>query len=263
MLKIMGILNITPDSFSDGGLYNSPSKAIKQLYKLLEQGADVIDIGAESTRPGAILLDTNTEWQRLEPILQEIDRQNIKTIISLDTRKGAIAELALRYSVQIINDVSGLADPKMLKILQQNPKLKIVLNHHRGLPVKPHNASTNPQIIKEISDFWEQKLHYAQSLKPLQIILDPGFGFGKNNQENLLLLKNLAALHQKFAFPFLIGLSRKRFVRKLWSESNQDLGSVSLATLACTQILTEPTNLLYLRCHQPDLHKPLRTLFST
>ena len=265
-MQIVGILNITPDSFSDGGLYYDSQKAIAHLYTLLEEGADLIDIGAESTRPGAIFIDQTTEWQRLEPVLQEIKKQNLKITLSIDTRKAYIAKRSLDYldSVQIINDVSSLEDPEMLVLLKENPDLKIVLNHHRGLPVIQQNQITNWQIMQEIISFFRQKLGEESELKTLrlsQIILDPGFGFGKNTQENLLILQNLDLLRETFDLPLFLGLSRKRFVRELWGEQNQEIGSLGLIAFALAKIPNLPEKSLYIRCHEPGLYKPLKKLF--
>jgi len=251
----MGILNITPDSFSDGDLYLEPPKALEQLYKLISAGADLIDIGAESTRPNATLIDENEEWQRLEPILKEITRNKVQIPLSIDTRKAIIAQKCLEMGVKFINDVSSLEDPQMVKVLAKFPESSIVLTHHRGLPVKSINAKPNLNLMQEIIIFFEEKLRQLKN-NANEIILDMGFGFGKGLEENILMLKEINCLQKHFGLPVLIGLSRKRFVKELWPNQNPDWASVVLSAVA----VGGGANII--RCHEPHLFAPLKQIWK-
>ena len=223
--QIMAIINITPDSFSDGGQYLKPDKALKRIIELAkEDNIHYIDIGAESTRPSATLVDETEEWQRLETVLDKIPK-SIKSKISIDTRKASIAKKALEKDYRIINDVSGLEDTAMTGSIAQYPDAKIIINHHRGLPPSYTPEEINLNIMDEIIEYFEQKLKYAKdsSVKESQIILDPGLGFGKNTKENLLILDNLQKLKTHFNLPILIGASRKRFIKELFGTDNESL----------------------------------------
>lgn len=254
-MLIMGILNITPDSFSDGNLYFDCSNALKQLYKLIEEGADIIDIGAESTRPNAVLIDEYEEWKRLEPILQEIKKNKINIPFSIDTRKATIAQKCLEMGIKFVNDVSSLEDEKMLDVLNKFPKSSIILTHHRGLPATAQNFKPNLKITREIIVFFEERIKKLKNHKN-QIILDLGFGFGKGLEENLLILHKIDIIKKHFDFPLLVGLSRKRFVKQLWSEENADWASVVLSSLAVHNGAD------IIRCHKPILFYPLKKVFN-
>lgn len=266
-LLIMGILNITPDSFSDGGLYSTPQEYLSRALELIEQGADIIDIGAESTRPGSQLLEEEEEWNRLEPTLKIIAKEKLSHSISIDTRKSSVARKALNYftnqdmNVKYINDVSALNDSHMVSVIAEFPHSKMILNHHRGIPPSSKNVITNPNLIEEIINFFDQRITLSKraGIKEEQIILDPGLGFGKNTEENIFILNNLGKIKRHFDLPLLIGASRKRFVREYWDTSGnnilmQDIGSMSFALLG---ILNGAD---IIRCHNPLIHKPLKEL---
>ncbi len=260
-LQLMGILNITPDSFSDGGKYFDENQALKHFVYLTESGADIIDIGAESSRPGAILIDEVTEWQRLENILKKINELKLKPKISLDTYKGIIAQKALQQNlVQIINDVSGLQDNLMLETLREFPNCEIILNHNRGIPVAKENyAFDKKNTWSEIIMFFEKRLKKLAEINfpPDKIILDLGLGFGKGLEENLFLIQNLSQFKKYFNLKILLGPSRKRFIRELWTDTklfgeNLDWASLvisSWAALGGADII---------RCHEIDIYKPLK-----
>ncbi len=209
---IMGVLNITPDSFSDGGRFNNPDRAYARALELEEQGADIIDIGAESTKPGSHRITVDEEWQRLVPVLKRL-RGNLRAPLSLDTYKSEIAERALEYGVEIFNDPSGLTfDPGLAKVAA-NGNAGLILNHMRGQPETwaklPPMQDTVGTIARELEATASRARHAG--VERGRIVIDPGLGFGKRKEQNaeiLAHLKQLAALD----FPILVGPSRKSFL---------------------------------------------------
>ena len=212
--NIMGVLNLTPDSFSDGGKFNSKKKGIDHAISLLNCGANLIDIGGESTRPGSKVIRENLEWQRIEKILKSLIKRKIP--ISLDTRKSKIMGKGINLGVKLINDVSGLEfDSQTLNILKKY-KVPFVIQHSQGTP---ENMQKNPRYKNElldIYDFFEKKIKLLRSkgIKHDKIILDPGIGFGKNLKHNMSLIRNISIFHS-LGFPILVGNSRKRFIKEL------------------------------------------------
>ncbi|MDX1920135.1 MAG: dihydropteroate synthase [Candidatus Caenarcaniphilales bacterium] len=275
-LLLMGILNITPDSFSDGGKYLGQENAAKQLIKLIDEKTNIIDIGAESTKPGSTLIDEDEELKRLLPIIDGIKILPFTDVyFSLDTRKPKVAKLALESGFQIINDVSSLEyinskGNNLAKVLADFPDNFLVLNHHRGIPPSKSYSKNNPEIMEEISEFFRCKIDFAlqNGMSEKQIILDPGLGFGKSPEENILILCNLEKLKAKFNLPILIGPSRKRFVQKLWNLSlerqfpdsanilanNLDWASCVVSAFA----LNKGVNII--RCHEPSLFSGLKEI---
>ena len=211
--NIMGILNVTPDSFSDGGKFNSKDKGIKKALQMFKSGANIIDIGGESTRPGSKEINTNLEWKRINNILKLICK---KIPVSLDTRKSIIMKKGINLGVKVINDVSGLRhDPKTKDILKSY-KIPFVIQHSQG---KPENMQNNPKYKNElldIYDFFEKKINFLRSIgiKHNDIIIDPGIGFGKNLKHNMNLISRISIFHS-LGFPILVGNSRKRFIKEL------------------------------------------------
>ena len=211
--NIMGVLNLTPDSFSDGGQFNNKSKGIKHAIQMIKSGANIIDIGGESTRPGSKGVKTKIEWKRINKILKSISN---KVPISLDTRKSEIMEKGINLGVKIINDVSGLNyDPDTKNILKKY-KTPFVIQHSQG---SPETMQKNPKYKNElldIYDFFEQKIISLRSfgIKHNNIILDPGVGFGKNLKHNMNLINNISIFHS-LGFPILVGNSRKKFIKEL------------------------------------------------
>ena len=210
--NIMGIVNLTPDSFSDGGKYNSKNKSIDHIKKLITSGANIIDLGGESTRPGAKTLSVQNEWRRLKNSLISFKKKNKSILLSLDTRKPEIMEKSLKYGVDIINDVSGFEfnefSPKMIKKI----KVAKVLHHMQGTP---QNMQKNPKynnVLLDIYDFFENKLKDNSKIK--NIILDPGIGFGKKLKHNLTLISKVSLFHS-LGLPILVGTSRKRFINEI------------------------------------------------
>ena len=214
---LMGIINLTPDSFSDGGLYNNKKLSIKHVNNLLLSGAKILDIGGESTRPGAIDINPKKEWDRIKFILKFL--KNKKSFISLDTRKSFVMEKASNIKIDLINDVSGLSyDPQTINYLKKTNK-PFVIHHMKGTPRNMQIRPSYKNILLDIYDFFETKLKYLrkQGIKHNNIILDPGIGFGKNLKHNITLLKNISIFHS-LGLPVMLGLSRKRFIKDISKE---------------------------------------------
>jgi len=248
--KIWGILNITPDSFSDGGKYFSLEAALKHAQDLINWGADVIDIGAESTRPGARVLELEEEWNRLKSILPLIKEIKKDVLISLDTTKGDIIKRAINY-IDIINDVSGFSDPIMLDIVKTS-NLPAVLMHNLGVPADP--SKTVPErlnIMDEIFRWFEKKL---ETLNTSNIILDPGIGFGKKPLQSLEILKNISELH-KFNLPLLVGHSRKSYMRLLEIDDKDAATALISVHLAQNQVQ-------HIRVHNVALNKQFLDIYD-
>lgn len=224
---IMGIVNVTENSFFDGGKYNTTDKALKHAYTLLEEGADIIDIGAESTRPGSLPISSEDEKEKLLPIIKNLIKNNV--LISVDTRNSSTMEAALNEGVKIINDVSGLNyDINTLNILK-NFNCLYVLMHSQGLPT---NMQVNPKYENapcEIYQFFKKKLLSIkdEGINLQRIIVDPGIGFGKDDNHNFSILKFLS-IFLDLGAPILIGLSRKAFIGRFLGNEKADRLSCSL-----------------------------------
>ncbi len=214
---IMGALNVTPDSFSDGGRFLDPPKAIEQGIRLATAGADILDIGGESTRPGAKVLEKEEEIRRVVPVIQRL-RQEIEIPISIDTRKSTVARAALDAGAEMVNDITALRfDPQMAGLVRERG-VPVVLMHMQG---RPENMQVNPtyvDLIGEILEFFRERIAWAESggIPADRIVIDPGLGFGKSleAQHNLMLLKNLRAFRD-LNKPLLVGASRKAFIGKI------------------------------------------------
>ena len=233
---IMGILNITPDSFSDGGKFNQKNLAKKQLNYLFKCGADLVDIGGESTRPGSKSISTKIEWKRIENILKKIDK---KKIISLDTRKSEIMEKGIKLGVKLINDVSGLNyDKNSINVLKKY-KTPFVLQHSLGNPDIMQDNPKYKNVLLDIYDFFEEKIKFLRrvGINHNNIILDPGIGFGKNLKHNMTIIKNISIYHS-LGLPILLGISRKRFIKELSVNNDSSLrigGTISSSIFAMMQ----------------------------
>ena len=215
--NIMGVLNLTPDSFSDGGKFNKKEKGVNHAIQMFRFGADIIDVGGESTRPGSKSINKKKEWNRIEEILKLISK---KIPISLDTRKSEIMEKGIKLGVKIINDVSGLSyDHETVNILKKH-KIPFVIQHSQGRPENMQNKPSYKNELLDIYDFFLEKIKFLRSIgiKHKNIIIDPGIGFGKNLKHNMNLINNISLFHS-LGFPVLVGISRKRFIKDL-SEKN-------------------------------------------
>ena len=258
--KIMGILNITTDSFSDGGQYFEFNAAIAQLTKLIEDGADIIDIGAESTKPYSKAVCAEKQLEKLEPLLKYIKNNNITIPISIDTRSALVAQKSIELGAKIINDVSGFDyDNKMIDVLAANPDIKIVIQHSQGSPETMQIAPSYENLMDEIFSNLQNKIEYAISkgIKKENIIIDPGIGFGKTKQHNLEILNRWQEL-QTTGCPVLIGLSRKSLLELPEADNKEkDMYSLALATPLLKN------NIDYIRVHNVKIHKKLQSILST
>jgi len=234
---IMGVLNLTPDSFSDGGKYNKKNLGYLHAMKLINYGISIIDIGGESTRPGSKEVKLKEEWRRIFPTLNKL--KNKKCIISLDTRKSEIIEKGIKFGAQIINDVSGLKhDNKTINVLKRH-KVPFVIHHMKGKPETMQKKPKYKNVLLEVYDFFEKqiKLIRSKGIKHNNIIIDPGIGFGKNLKHNITLISNISLFHS-LGFPILIGISRKRFIKEISgiNDSKERLGgSISSALFSMMQ----------------------------
>ncbi len=209
--SVMGILNLTPDSFSDGGKFNTRSKSTKHIYKMISSGANIIDVGGESTRPGSKTVPVKEEWRRISFVIKNFKRKHKKTCLSIDTRKADIMIKSLKYGVDLINDVSGFDfDKNSLKQLKKY-KIPKVIHHMQGTPNTMQKNPKYKNVLLDIYDFFELKIKKLDNNK---IVIDPGIGFGKNLKHNLTLISKISLFHS-LGFPILIGTSRKRFINQI------------------------------------------------
>ena len=208
----MGIVNVTPDSFSDGGSFLDPLAACKQGLKLVEEGADILDIGGESTRPGSHSVPLEEEIQRVIPVIEKLRRET-KALISIDTNKAPVAQAAMDAGADIINDITGLrGDANMTSVVSQSGA-GVIIMHMKGTPRTMQDAPAYQDIMSEIGDFFRQSVALALSsgIDPMSIALDPGIGFGKTPEHNRQLLAGIGSF-AKTGHPILVGASRKSFL---------------------------------------------------
>jgi dihydropteroate synthase len=209
---VMGVLNVTPDSFSDGGKFFRVADAVKAALAMERAGADIVDIGAESTRPGSVGISGEEELERLLPVLQGL-RGRLKIPISIDTQKARVAELALGAGAEVLNDISGLKfDPKIAEVAAQHG-VPLILMHMRGTPRTMQKQAWARDVMKDVTAGLRESVAVARraGVRKTQIILDPGIGFGKSFAQNYELLANLPEL-AKLGYPLLVGTSRKGFL---------------------------------------------------
>ena len=219
--NILGVLNLTPDSFSDGGKFNKKNKAIKHAVHLFKSGSNLIDVGGESTRPGSKTINEDLEWNRINKILRLIGK---KIPISLDTRKSNIMKKGIQLGVKLINDVSGLNfDNETINVLKKY-KIPFVIQHSQGAPSTMQKKPSYKNELLDIYDFFEQKIKIIRSkgINHNNIILDPGIGFGKNLKHNMNLIHNISIFHS-LGFPILVGNSRKSFIKELSGKNDSKL----------------------------------------
>ena len=232
-IKIMGILNVTHDSFSDGDQYFDTGKAVERALEMIAEGANIIDIGGESTRPGAKKINVETEIERVIPIIQEL-RKHLSIPISIDTTKAEVAEKAIQAGASILNDISAMQfDAEMIKILQNYPEVPVILMHMQGTPEKMQEAPFYEDVIEEILDFFEERIKFCEEngISKERIIIDPGIGFGKRQEDNLIILKKISEF-KCLGCPILLGASRKRFIGNIYDSSATERIAGSLASAA-------------------------------
>jgi len=211
--NIMGVLNLTPDSFSDGGKFNKKKNSLNRAANLFKLGANIVDVGGESTRPGSKTISNKKELARIEKTIKKISK---KIPLSLDTRKSEIMEKGIKIGVKLINDVSGLEyDPETINILRKY-KTPFVLQHSQGTPENMQIKPSYKNELLDIYDFFEEKIKLLRTkgIKHNNIIIDPGIGFGKNLKHNINLISNISIFHS-LGLPILLGISRKRFIKDL------------------------------------------------
>ena len=257
--QIMGVLNITTNSFSDGGDFLDFENAKKHLNQLIIDGADIIDIGAESTKPYSKPISSEEQLKRLVPILEYIKLKKIQTPISIDTRNAEVAQKCIDFGVSIINDVSGFDfDKKMADVIANNPQIKIILQHSQGTPETMQDAPHYENLMDEIFINLKKKIDFALSkgIKKENIIIDPGIGFGKTKAHNMEILKRWQEL-KTFGCPILIGLSRKSLLgMPKATNEEKDIYTLALDSVLITQKID------YIRVHNVKLHKTFQDMLN-
>jgi dihydropteroate synthase len=230
---VMGILNATPDSFSDSGLYLDPERALDRALQMEEEGADIVDVGGESTRPGSDPIPIEEELERVLPVLKKIISR-LKIPVSIDTQKAHVAEAAFAEGVVLLNDVSALGDSRMPQVVIK-AGVPVILMHKRGESKTMQEEIHYEDVVLEISSYLNERIRAAvdQGISRDKILIDPGIGFGKRVEDNLEILKRLSKF-KKLECPIVFGSSRKSFIRKLLGEDPQQilLGSLATALLA-------------------------------
>lgn len=221
--KVMGILNVTPDSFYDGGRYDTVEKAIAQVSKMLEEGADIIDVGGLSTRPGSGEIDTDDELIRVIPVVEKIIQLYPDAILSVDTYRSKVAKEAIQAGASIVNDISGGTMDKMMYETVSSLRVPYILMHIQGTPQTMQNNPHYSHLLKEISLWFSEKIEILKQKGVHDIILDPGFGFGKTIEHNYLLLRHLSVFERAFNLPVLTGLSRKSMIQKITGHQSSEL----------------------------------------
>ena len=209
---IMGILNVTPDSFSDGGMYYNATQAVEFALQMEEEGADIIDVGGESTRPGAKTVELQKECDRILPVIEGI-RTKSDILISIDTYKSEVARKSIATGAGMVNDISGMTfDPNMVDVIKDSG-LPVVIMHIKGTPKNMQKKPYYEDLMQELTEYFEERKKFARAKGILdqQIILDPGIGFGKRLQDNFQLLRELKKIVD-MGFPVLIGPSKKSFI---------------------------------------------------
>ena len=220
---IMGIVNVTPDSFSDGGIFYDKHAAVAQAEKMIEDGADILDIGGESTRPFSEAVSEDEECRRVLPVIEAIAKR-ISIPISIDTKKSSVAKRALDAGAAIINDISALqADPEMARVAAE-AQVPVILMHMKGTPKNMQVDPVYDDLIGEIRDYFQSAIDYAtrHGISRDKLILDPGIGFGKTLEHNLRLINHLSEF-ECLDLPILVGTSRKAFIRKLLKQESNPM----------------------------------------
>jgi dihydropteroate synthase len=227
----MGIVNVTPDSFSDGGRFLDPAAAVRQGLRLVAEGADLLDVGGQSTRPGSEPVDTDEELRRVMPVVAALCRQT-PVPVSIDTSKAAVAREAIAAGAEVINDVTALTGDDAMMPLAAETGCGVCAMHARGTPKTMQQAPAYTDVVAEVAEYLGKRRDALQAagIEPGRIALDPGIGFGKALEHNLALLRNAWRLHE-LGCPLLVGHSRKRFIGKLLGDNEADrtAGTIGVA----------------------------------
>ena len=216
---IMGILNLTPDSFSDGGKFNKKDKSFKQIKNMIKSGANIIDVGGESTRPGSKDIDPKKEWLRVRHVIENFKKKYKNVCLSIDTRKSELMKKGIKHGVDLINDVSGFEYDKSSLLELKKFNIPKVLHHMQGTPNTMQKKPQYENVLLDIYDYFEQSIEKRFSDK--KIVIDPGIGFGKTLKHNLTLISKISLFHS-LGLPILIGTSRKRFINQIASEFDSE-----------------------------------------
>jgi dihydropteroate synthase len=258
---IMGIVNVTPDSFSDGGRYAAPEAAVAYGLELIRQGADLLDVGGESTRPGAVPVPEAEELRRVVPVVSLLAAQT-SVPLSVDTYKARVAQAALDAGARIINDVTALAgDPEMLGVARAT-RAGVILMHMRGTPPTMQSEPRYDDVVEDIGRFFEERLQAVCSggIEPTRIVLDPGIGFGKTRQHNLEILARMRAF-QRFGRPVCLGLSRKGFIGRMLGERPVERRLAGALGALCFALAQDAVQVV--RVHDIEETRDAVTVFST
>ena len=211
---LMGVLNLTPDSFSDGGKFIKKNSGIKHAFKLINDGCGILDVGGEATNPGSKEINLQKEWKRVSSTLNKLKKKKI--FVSLDTRKSEIMKKGIKNKINLVNDISGLGhDLNTIKVLKDT-NIPFVIHHIQGNPKTMQKNPKYKNVVLDIYDFFENKLKYirANKITHKNIILDPGIGFGKNLKHNITILNQISIFHS-LGFPVMLGISKKRFIKDI------------------------------------------------
>jgi dihydropteroate synthase len=260
----MGILNVTPDSFSDGGRYYKLSNAIEHALKMLQHGADIIDIGGESTRPGAKPVPLKQELKRVIPVIENLVRIKPDIVISIDTYKSRVAEESIKAGARIVNDISGLSFDKNMADVVARYQVPVVIMHIKGTPQTMQINPTYRNLKKEMFEYFRSRIKYAltRGIKRNQIIIDPGLGFGKRLEDNYTILGFLDELHS-LGHPIMLGPSRKSFIWKVLGRTPDAL-IAGTSAVVCLALLK---GVQFIRVHDVRKIKQVmtqhRTLFKS
>ena len=231
---LMGVLNVTPDSFSDGGKYNTTFRALDHVKNMIDSGADIIDVGGESTRPGAKSVSDQDEIVRVSETIQSIKKKYPNQLISLDTRKSKVMQHGISIGVDMLNDVSALDFDQLSYQVVKDSGKPIILNHSQGIPENMQNNPTYDNVLLDIFDYFENKIKFLKDngIKDEQIIIDPGIGFGKTLEHNLEIISKISIFHS-LGYPIMVGPSRKSFIGKIMGEKDnpQRLGGTIASVL--------------------------------
>jgi dihydropteroate synthase len=236
---LMGVVNVTPDSFSDGGEFLDATRAVEHAKRMVDEGADILDIGAESSRPGSDPVSEQDEWARLAPVLERLIRE-VDVAVSVDTYKPATANRALDLGAHLINDITGLSDPAMVEAVARH-RAPAVIMHMKGSPKTMQQDVRYEDVVEEVKSFLTGQARRAAEAGVPQVILDPGIGFGKKTEHNLELMRRLGEL-AALPYPLLVGPSRKSFLGNLTGAAVNDrlegtLAAVTAAVLGGANIV--------------------------
>ncbi len=236
--RIMGVVNVTPDSFSDGGRHADPERGAEHALALLAEGADILDVGGESSRPGATPVSAEAEIARVVPVIERIKARAPDAVISIDTTKAQVARAALAAGAVILNDISaGTLDPDMLPLAAETGA-GLVLMHMRGRPADMQKEPRYADVTREVLAYLHERVQAARraGVAPGAIVLDPGIGFGKTLEHNLTLIRDLPEMTAALPHPFLLGVSRKRWLGEITGRAVDDRLAASLAGFsACVE----------------------------